>query len=545
MSHRHSPLQSRMVTSMPKRFSTPLNSDDPFAPLILMSGYMVKRTRGLVAKWQKRYWQLLGDGTLIYFAGEHRVKVLGEIDIAHTCYEVRHGSENCEVKFPPVVEPKCCLSVAVLKRTYYFYTYTEEEAKQWVEALSSTSYVINRMRPRSLNCSPAIQVAMEALQDKEPSPPPPPSTQPPPSHKPPPPPPIEENDSFDENSSEDEHNDQPAELPNFTKLSHGGHRNMSVPDLRFDVSNITHNGSWIDGSPRIRFSEMSHSTTPSSSATGIKVSTHHAKDHQRRKKTAYTSSPTGYTSQFSPKKPPSVSTLKQKYMSQGNLLDNGTSGITTLPSPSKLARMKHQWRSEYDASWSPAFEKLEQLQQQEDAIRKRIEEMKKADTFSYLSNRGVPVLPYQLPTVEKGSLSQSAVDKLDSQPGSPDYHSQPAEADVDMDTLGELKKFKHAQKVPKKPPKPAVRRPTPAFAHSVQPLRDVSNEVEVRQQHDCLPNQHMMKNISILDSQEDEEGSFEAMVEQQDVGHQRNENMTGSKALEANIWVKRELKKVL
>ena len=41
-------------------------------PLILMSGFLTKRTKTM-SRWKKRWWQLLGDGSLLYFKGEARV----------------------------------------------------------------------------------------------------------------------------------------------------------------------------------------------------------------------------------------------------------------------------------------------------------------------------------------------------------------------------------------------------------------------------------------------------------------------------------------
>lgn len=401
-----------------------------------MSGYVVKRARrGFGSKWQKRYWQLLGDGALIYFSGDHRLKVLGEIDIAHTCYEVRHGAENCEIKFPPAVKPSCCFSVAVLKRTYYFFTYTTWEAEKWVEALSSTSYIINRLRPRNLDYSPAVQVALKALNETtsntaptaastSSSPPVPPSTQPPPyHHKAPAPPPPPLRPSTDSSGSDDE--EETASESGGNDCMDGGngpvaappdkHRNMhmSVPDLRFDTPNTstTHNGSWIDGSPRIRSSTTAAYTgTPSpltSTLTSIDQNVSHPGERRRRKKVSYSPQFSDIDTSIS-----RSSTLtstsgggridrgrqaasRQRYMSQGNLLQQGNfleeitetedGNTSTLPSPAKLAKMRQKWKSAYDVQqWSPAFEKLEELQKQEDMIRKRINEMKKVDSFSYL-----------------------------------------------------------------------------------------------------------------------------------------------------------------
>ena len=92
--------------------------------------------------------------------------------------------------------------MSVLKRTYYLYAPTVEEAKKWVDSLISTSYLLNRSRPRSLGYSPAVQVALEAIGNQQRSMPP--VTQPPESHKlPSPTPPPPESSSMDE-SNQDE-----------------------------------------------------------------------------------------------------------------------------------------------------------------------------------------------------------------------------------------------------------------------------------------------------------------------------------------------------
>jgi len=121
----------------PVRASTP-----EMGPAILASGYLTKRTRAL-DRWKKRWWQLSDDGTLIYFKSEERAKVLGEIDVARSCYDVKLGAERCGIQFPRVVPSCCCLSFSVLKRTYYWYASTAAEARRWAESLESVSLVLN------------------------------------------------------------------------------------------------------------------------------------------------------------------------------------------------------------------------------------------------------------------------------------------------------------------------------------------------------------------------------------------------------------------
>lgn len=115
------------------------------APSIVVSGPLTKRTRSM-NRWVKRWWQLLDNGMLIYFKSDDRVKLLGEIDIGRTCYDVRLGAQHCKIQFPRVVPPACCFAVSVLKRTYYFYASEPAEARQWAEQITSLSAVLNRRR---------------------------------------------------------------------------------------------------------------------------------------------------------------------------------------------------------------------------------------------------------------------------------------------------------------------------------------------------------------------------------------------------------------
>ncbi len=139
------------------------------APSMLLSGYLTKRTRSL-NRWVKRWWQLLDDGTLIYFKSDDRVKLLGEIDIGRTCYDVRLGAQHCKAPFPRAVAPGCCFAVSVLKRTYYLFASTPAEAKQWAEHITNLSAVLNRRRrPAPKPPAAALQRSTSELPKKDPA----------------------------------------------------------------------------------------------------------------------------------------------------------------------------------------------------------------------------------------------------------------------------------------------------------------------------------------------------------------------------------------
>lgn len=115
------------------------------APRILVSGYLTKRTKNFKS-WKKRWWQLSTDGMLLYFKNESRCKLLGEIDIGGSCYDVNHGADKIKVSFPATIPPNCCFSFSVLKRTYYLYAAAESEAKRWTECIAHVSGVLRRKR---------------------------------------------------------------------------------------------------------------------------------------------------------------------------------------------------------------------------------------------------------------------------------------------------------------------------------------------------------------------------------------------------------------
>lgn len=112
-------------------------------PLVVMSGFLTKKNRTL-NRWRQRWWQLLDSGMLLYYNNDDRVKQLGQIDIAHSCYDVKLGRENCHVSFPRVAPSCCCLSFTVLKRSYYLYAPTAAEATKWAETIKNASRVLNR-----------------------------------------------------------------------------------------------------------------------------------------------------------------------------------------------------------------------------------------------------------------------------------------------------------------------------------------------------------------------------------------------------------------
>ena len=65
-------------------------------------------------------------------------------DITRTCYDVRLGAEHCRIPFPRSVPSGCCFAFSVLKRTYYVFSPTAEETKQWVECITSVSAILKR-----------------------------------------------------------------------------------------------------------------------------------------------------------------------------------------------------------------------------------------------------------------------------------------------------------------------------------------------------------------------------------------------------------------
>ena len=511
--------------------STPnSNMENPLAPLIMMSGYMTKRTQGFTNKWKKRWWQLLGDGKLIYFQGEERLKLLGEIDIAHTCYDVRFIANQCEVKFPPVVSRSCCFSMSVLKRTYYLYTPTVEEAKKWVNSLSSTSYLLNRSRPRSLGYSPAVQVALEAIGNQQHSMPP--LTQPPESHKlPSPTPPPPESSSID-GSNQDEELDEPSDLPVFRKLSHcNPNQHLSVPDLRFDMSPYSLNGSWIDGSPRIRSNSLIRRSAPPPppppppphrraslrELTNTPDSSDSSFTNEKYKRSQRTKSETKSTAHTS------KSYTRPRYRSHGDL--HNWTPSTALPTAVQLMRIKQQWKNDYE----PGFERLEKLQKREDAIKKRLEEMKKTEMLSFHGNRGAPVIPMPSPT-EKARPNFH-------RPLSPDgtfsmYQSQPEYNRTPFFDEDHTKDRMYSSSISKRPRKPSrkapKRRATPAYAYLTSSLMDLSIEKETEEQ---------VKSLRILDTTESEDDNLTSKKG----GVKSHEKSTSNKT---NVWGQKELRKV-
>lgn len=245
----------------PVRASTP-----EMGPAILASGYLTKRTRAL-GRWKKRWWQLSDDGTLIYFKSEERAKVLGEIDVARSCYDVKLGAERCGIDFPRVVPSCCCLSFSVLKRTYYLYASTAAEARRWAESLGNVSLVLNYKKktqrpapgpPRPASYMPgrgdthtgvALRAATQVRRERPAN-----NRYSLPSRQP-----------GGREPSVREDDDLPTELPQLARGRQGrhtiagaSHRFGSVPDLQGQAHAYPHryvrtssnNRLWLDGSPQ-------------------------------------------------------------------------------------------------------------------------------------------------------------------------------------------------------------------------------------------------------------------------------------------------------
>ena len=286
-------------------------------PLILMSGFLTKRTKTM-SRWKKRWWQLLGDGSLLYFKGEARVRVLGEIDVAHTCYDIRLGAEHCHIKFPRLVNPSTCFSFAVLKRTYYVYAPSPHEARQWADALTNASYVLNRDRPRSLSCSPAIQVAR----------------------------------AVGSNLVED--------------TEHYPMRHSSGYSLQASSSHDL----WIDGSPH----QVKHTPSPNLHNTGGKVVLRpRAMSQCNLISPAQTNSPALPASRHMSLSQTALS--RPSWGLRDDELDLIPEREESWEGGSVPLRRKHQLLSLHSAGWDASCERLEMLQQKEDAIKLRLEQL--------------------------------------------------------------------------------------------------------------------------------------------------------------------------
>ena len=146
-------------------------------PLVVMSGFLTRKNRTL-NRWKQRWWQLLDSGMLLFYKNDDRAKLLGKIDIAHSCYDVKFGRENCKITFPRVAPSCCCFSFTVLKRSYYLYAPTAAEAKKWAESIESASRVLNRRLvagverrkapappgpPRPPSCPPNMRINRNAI----------------------------------------------------------------------------------------------------------------------------------------------------------------------------------------------------------------------------------------------------------------------------------------------------------------------------------------------------------------------------------------------
>lgn len=499
--------------SLPIQYtSTPVNGKD-LSPLIIMSGYLTKKARGLGNRWLRRWWQLLGDGTLIYFKGEERLKVLGEVDIAHTCYDVQLGAEHCSIDFPAIVPSNCCFSVSVLKRTFYFFAPSPIEAKKWSTMLSSVSYILNRTRPRNLSANPAKQIASEETENLPPTPPilpPPPS-----SHKAPPPPPP-----LNSSSVSSEGDDEPCDLPSFhDRLLHAKHQHLSVPDLRYDfyqtpelkLQNVK------SKSTKLSPSQFSHSSTSPSEILQSRSSSSY--QHQR-------SSSLDRTKQYSAnsqvdtsgvilrrnlkKENNKKSTQKRSsltnnwHASHSDLVNNWFEPTSTLPSAGKLNRSK--WRSEFinTTAIDPTFDKLERLQKQEEEIRKKLRNLQKSEGASTdISSKRIPLTP-----TDNFSFPELS-DYLD--------HSK-IDVPSQQENISNIN-IKTPRKPPRVAPKPIKRHDTP---YTSVHQENNESETENGQSPVVAPN-----------------------TEADTLSYQGNNYKSPAiRAYEANVWVKAEMNKV-
>ena len=365
MSHRPAPVPP---ASGPPPVSPPPPPPPPthMEPLILMSGFLTKRTKTM-KRWKKRWWQLLGDGNLLYFKGEARVRVLGEVDVAHTCYDIRLGAQHCLVHFPRTVNPSACLSFAVLKRTYYVYAPSSFEARQWADALTNSSYLLNQNRPHSLSSSPALQVARTVR-----------STNPLPAHTNPSPPDasLEEEKEFEAYASEQ-----------------GGYARLhSSSGCKTTAGTGVSSNLWIDGSPQVkhgphpRFREAPGRPTlrhrAMSQSTLVSPASEYTLPNSRHLSLSQTALSHPSWGGFHEDELEQIPELGEVWEGQ----------VSTLPSLKRLQR--HQLLNTHNASWNASCEKLELLQRKEDAIRLRLEQLKgQSDLFNNPTRRGVHVLP--------------------------------------------------------------------------------------------------------------------------------------------------------
>lgn len=292
------------------------------------------------------------------------MRVLGEIDIAHTCYDIRLGSQHCYVRFPRFVDPSTCFSFAVLKRTYYVYAPTVHEARQWTDALTNASYVLNRDRPRSLSCSPALQVARAVK----------PSI------------PLQPNLSQKENRE---------------PLMH------LQRDRRPEQRESSSHNLWIDGSPQVRHDFSGHLCDMSNSRPMLR--------HRAMSQSNLISPAHNY--KYSPSLPssrhmslsqtalshPSWGICEEELDQIPEREEDWDGSVSTLPSKGKLRR--HQLLSIHSAGWDASCEKLELLQQKEDAIKERLEQLQQQSELMHPHRKKLTRLSPHLEDTE-ASLSQ-------------------------------------------------------------------------------------------------------------------------------------------
>jgi len=84
---------------------------------------------------------------LCYYKDVKHSKVLGQMDIKRSCYDIRYGADAAsKVAFPSFIPKSCCIRVSLTDRDHYLYAETPASASEWVRVLSSVSGVVSRRR---------------------------------------------------------------------------------------------------------------------------------------------------------------------------------------------------------------------------------------------------------------------------------------------------------------------------------------------------------------------------------------------------------------
>ena len=92
--------------------------------------------KGLLHKWQPRFWVLYSSGDLVYYTDEFTMSADGKCatvaQLQQSSIGLLHGRADCkDGHFPSMVPDVCCLGFVTSSRTYYAYSASLEEAKQW------------------------------------------------------------------------------------------------------------------------------------------------------------------------------------------------------------------------------------------------------------------------------------------------------------------------------------------------------------------------------------------------------------------------------